>query len=201
MHERRRRPVSSAQPVRGAQRLWHPRVWGTVVGAAGATVFVMVNRGALPEPWPTVALCAWVVALLAYVFLVFGRPRALGEMDEVGPRSGLVYLGSVVGMLVTIRLGYVLLPDSRVEDLRPAVIVIAVGLHFLPFSAAFHTPMFMRLGVMMTALGAAGLGLGWTWDERAAAASAVVTGVLMLVAIAGDAVDPDLAPTSAGTHP
>ncbi len=196
MDERRQRPTPPSKPVPGARRPWHPRVWGTVVGAAGATVFVMVNRSALPDPWPIVALVAWAVALLAYVLLVFGRPRVLGEMAAVGPRAGLVYLGSVAGMLVSIRLGDVLLPDSRVEDLRPAVIVIAVGLHFLPFAAAFHTPMFARLGILMTVIGGIGLGLGWSSDERPAAASAVVTGVVMLVVIAGDAVDRNPAPAS-----
>lgn len=173
--------------MRGAERLWHPGVWGTIVGAAGATVFVMANRGSLSAPWPSVALLAWMVALLAYVFCVFIRQRTLPEIDDVGRRAGVVYLASVVGMLVLIRVGSALLPDSRVAELRPALTVIAVGLHFLPFAKAFHTPMFTVLGSLMTVLGASGLGLGWWWDEGAAAASAVVTGVVMLVVIAVDA--------------
>ena len=125
--------------------------------------------------------------MLAYVLFVFAWPRVFVEMDAVGPRAGVVYLGSVVAMLVLIRLGSALLPDARVDDLRPALIVVAVGAHFLPFARAFHTPMFTVLGSIMVALGTAGLGLGWWWDERAAAASAVVTGVVMLAVIATDA--------------
>ncbi len=184
------RPESSASPssrLRGARRLWDPRVWGTTVGAAGATVFVMANRGALPAPWPSVALFAWIVALLAYILFVFAWPRMFVEMGVVGPRAGVIYFGSVVAMLALIRVGSELLPDERVDDLRPALIVAAVGAHFLPFAKAFHTPMFTVLGSLMVVFGAAGLGLGWWWDERAAAASAVVTGVVMLVVIAGDA--------------
>ena len=71
--------------------------------------------------------------------------------------------------------------------LRPAVIVVAVGLHFLPFAAAFHTPMFTRLGTLMALIGAIGVGLGWLLDPRWAAAAAVLTGVVMLVVIATDA--------------
>ncbi len=108
-------------------------------------------------------------------------------MDPVGSRAGVTYLSSVVGMLVLIRLGTVLLYDAGSAGLQPALIVVAVGLHFLPFAKAFHTPMFVVLGSLMTLLGAAGLVLGWVWDERAAAASAVVSGIAMLVVIAVDA--------------
>ena len=90
-------------------------------------------------------------------------------------------------MLVLIRVGTSLLDDAGRGGLRPAVIVMAVGLHFVPFAGAFHTPMFKVLGSITAVLGAAGLGLGWVWDGRAAAAAAVVTGVVMLVVITADA--------------
>jgi hypothetical protein len=179
--------ASAPAPVRGVHRVWDPRVWGTIIGAAGATAFVLANRGALTSPWPTVATLTWVVVFLAYVWFVFGAPRVFGEMAPLGWRAGITYLGSVVGMLVLIRLGTLLLDDASSVGLRPALIVVAVGLHFLPFAKAFHTPMFVTLGSLMTVLGATGLVLGRLWDERAAAASAVVTGIVMLVVIAGDA--------------
>ncbi len=180
-------PQTGRTPVRGVHRLWDPRVWGTIVGAAGATVFVLGNRGTLTPPWPTVAALIWAAVFLAYVWFVFGTPRVFGAMDPVGSRAGATYLGSVVGMLVLIRLGTLLLDDPDSVGLRPALIVMVVGLHSLPFAKAFHTPMFGVLGSLMTMLGAAGLMLGRAWDERAAAASAVVTGIVMLVVIAGDA--------------
>jgi hypothetical protein len=173
--------------VPGVYRLWDPRVWGTLVGATGATVFVLANRGALPVPWPTVATLTWAGVFLVYVWFVFGRARVFGEVDPVGPRAGVIYLVSVVGMLVLIRLGSGLLDDAGRAGLRPALIVVAVGLHFLPFAKAFHSPLFVVLGSLMAVLGAVGLGLGLVWDERAASASAVVTGILMFVVIAGDA--------------
>lgn len=180
-------PTSAPARSRGIHRLWDPRVWGTTVGAAGATVFVVANRGTLATPWPAVATILWAGALLAYVWCVFVLPRAFGEMGPVGTRAGLTYLGSVVGMLVLIRLGTVVLDDTGRAGLRPALIVVAVGLHFLPFAKAFHTPMFGPLGSLMNVLGATGLVLGWVWDERAAAVSALVTGIVMLVVIAADA--------------
>ena len=181
-------PVSSAATLTpGFHRLWDPRVWGTAVGATGATVFVMENRGELADPWPIAAALTWAGAFFAYAWLVFVYPRAFTEIWPVGPRAGITYLGSVVGMLVLIRVGTALLDHAGRDGLRPAVIVVAVGLHFMPFAAAFHTPMFHVLGSVMAVLGAAGLGLGWVWDDRAAAAAAVVTGVVMLVVITVDA--------------
>ena len=181
-------PVSSAPTLtRGFHRLWDPRIWGTVVGATGATVFVMDNRGELTDPWPIVAALSWAVAFFAYAWFVFVYPRVFTEIWPVGLRAGITYLGSVVGMLVLIRVGTALLDHAGRDGLRPAVIVVAVGLHFMPFAAAFHTPMFKVLASVMAVLGAAGLGLGWVWDDRAAAAAAVVTGVAMLVVITVDA--------------
>ncbi len=165
-------------------------MWGTVVGAAGATVFVMTNRSAFAQPWPRVAELVWALAFLAYVWFVFVRPREFPELGPVGRRAGVTYLASVVGMLVLIRLGTALLDAAGGAGLRPALIVVAVGLHFLPFARAFHTAMFAVLGSLMAAIGAAGLVLGWLgWlgDERAAPASAVLTGIVMLVVIAADA--------------
>ena len=65
--------------------------------------------------------------------------------------------------------------------------MIAVGLCFLPFAKAFHTPMFTMLGSLMFVIGVVGLGIGSWRTANAAAASAVATGVAMLVAIAADA--------------
>lgn len=176
--------------TRGIQRMWDPRVWGTVVGAAGATVFVFSYGGGLQSPWPMVAVVAWAVAMLAYIILVFFTPRIFHQSNPVGAKSGSIYLGSVVGMLLLIRLGTVVLENADKEALRPALIVTAVGLHFLPFAVAFHTRMFVRLGTAMAILGAVGLLLGSVWDPRAAAAMAVIGGLVMLAMIADDAVRP-----------
>ena len=158
-------------------------MWGTIVGAVGATVFVMASRSQLPGPWPLVALLAWAVGVVAYVLFVYALPRTFPGIRMVGPEEGLVYLASVAGMLLLIRLGSLVLDGAAKAELRPALIVVAVGLHFLPFAAAFHTPMFRTLGVIMALLGSVGLLLGWTWDGRAAVAS----GVVMLAIIAADA--------------
>ncbi len=173
--------------TRGILRMWDPRVWGTLIGAAGATVFVMAYRGELVAPWPVIAVVAWAVALVAYMVFVFGTRRVFTKMNRVGAGSGFIYLGSVAGMLLLIRLGSLVLENTDRADLRPALIVVALGLHFLPFAVAFHTPMFTPLGVIMAVLGVVGLMLGWFWDPRAAAGMAVIGGIIMLGIIAADA--------------
>jgi len=172
--------------ARGVERLADPRVWGTTIGAAGATVFVLANRGQLGGSWPTATLIAWVSAVAAYVWLVFLLPRSFAAPQAPARRAGLIYLGSVVGMLVLIRLGTVLLDDAGRDGLRPALIVVAVGLHFLPFASAFRTPMFRVLGSTMVVLGTSGLVVGWAAGGTWAAAAAVASGITMLVVIAAD---------------
>lgn len=150
-------------------------------------MFVWSNRGSLPAPIPLVATLAWAAALLLYLTFVFVIPRTFGPMQPVGAKAGLVYLGSVAGMLVLIHVGTLVLTNADKAELRASLTVIAVGLHFLPFAAVFHTPMFIPLGTIMAALGTAGLVLGWSWDVRAGASAAVIAGLVMLILIALDA--------------
>jgi hypothetical protein len=98
-----------------------------------------------------------------------------------------VYLGSVAGMFALIRLGTIALESQDRTPLRPALIVLAVGLHFLPFARAFRTPMFTILGSILAGLGVAGLLLSWFWGQTAAPATAVPAGVIMPALMAGDA--------------
>ena len=176
--------AAHAQPVvaRGVERAFDPRVWGSAIGAAGGCVFVLANRGALAASVSVLALVACVVAAGFYAWRVWWRRRPFAEPEPVGRWAGLVYLASVVGMLVLIRLGRLALGDDH-EDVVPGVIVLAVGLHFLPFARAFHTPLFRRLGLVMAALGVVSLVLGLAWTPVATAAAAVLTGVTMLVLI------------------
>lgn len=173
--------------MRGFERLRDPHVWGTTVGAAGGTVFVMANRGELAHPWPTVAMILWAGAFAGYVCFVFLVPRVFEAPRPPAPHAGLIYLSSVVGMLALIRIGTILADDAGRSSLRSAIIVVAVGLHFLPFASAFHTPMFKTLGSAMVTLGAAGFALGWAQNDSSAAAAAVISGIMMLAVIAADA--------------
>lgn len=173
--------------ARGVQRIGDPRVWGTIVGAAGATVFLLSNRSELSPPWPTVIIVGWVLGLLGYIWSVFGARRYFPPRSPVQRRSALVYLASVLGMIALIQLGRLALAAADHAALDPALIVMAVGLHFLPFARAFHAQVFARLGWLLTTLGAAGLLLGW-WYPSGAAIAALAAGLALLITIGLDAV-------------
>lgn len=175
------------QTQRGIAHLMHPQVLGTTIGSTGATVFVLANKDALPAPWSALALAIWAAAILACGWATLVRPRAMPEMRPPHPRAGLVYVASVVGMLVFFALGRPVLVALGHPELQPAVIVIGVGLHFIPFATAFNAPVFLTLGWSLAALGAAGLVLGFAVGSVYAAACAVAAGIVMLALMTWDA--------------
>lgn len=179
--------ATSPRRTRGIARLPDPRVWGTLVGAAGAAVFVWSNSGVLPGPAVLAARVLWALGTALYVVQVYLRPRVFPPAEALPRRAGLIYLASVAGMLLVIRVGSTFLPEAQRSDLRPALIVVAVGAHFVPFAHAFRAPFFRGLGWAMVVIGAVGLLLGIAWDPRVAAAAAVLAGLVMLGAISFDA--------------
>lgn len=167
----------------------HPYRLGSLIGLIGATVFVLVNRGALPAPWPLVALLASVAALAFYLWAVWLRPAsALPPGEQPRPRAGLVYLASVSGMLMVFFVGRLLLARAGQEELMPALVALGVGLHFVPFAAAFRAPVFSTLGWLLAGIGLVGIVAGWLGAGAVAAAgAAVAAGVTMLVVMGAGA--------------
>ncbi|MBM6401208.1 hypothetical protein [Phycicoccus sonneratiae] len=192
-------PGGHPRPEERSRGLWsplHPQVIGALVGASGGTAFVLANRGALPDPWPTVALLAWLVALAGWAWTVLLRPRHLPPIAPARPGAGVVYVVSVAGMLAGFAAGRVLLEAAGHPGLMPAVVVVAVGLHFVPFARAFRAPVFGVLGWTLAAVGFAGLLLGLALGAGAAALAAVLTGLVMLGVMALDAVRPAVEPSA-----
>jgi hypothetical protein len=181
-------PDRSGAPRRpGLATPLNPQVLGGLVGAVGASVFVLVNRSRLADPWPAVALVLWVVALGAFAWVALLRPRVLPALERPAPWAGAVYGASVVGMLGLIAAGGAVLRGTGHADLQPSLVALAVGLHFLPFAAAFRAPVFRLLGAAVASVGAVGLVLGLLVGPSAAAGAAVVAGLVMLVLITVDA--------------
>ncbi len=83
--------------------------------------------------------------------------------------------------------GHALLVALDRVELQPAVVVLAVGLHFVPFAAAFDAPVFARLGWTLAGLGVMGLVLGVAAGAAAVAAAAVLAGPTLLVLMTADA--------------
>ncbi len=180
------RTAAPDRPHRGIRHLLHPQVVGAVIGGSGASVFVHANRGALPGARPAVAVAAWVAALLVCVWAALLRPRRLADARPAR-WAGLVYIASVAGMLVTFAVGRRVLDAVDRSELMPAVIVIGVGLHFVPFARSFAAPVFGTLGWTLAAIGVAGLLLGLVAGAVPVAAAAVLAGLAMLLLVARDA--------------
>lgn len=168
---------------------------GSTIGLVGGTVFVLANRSALPGHWSTAALVAWLVALAAAVYSTYVL-RVERRPDAAPSRwAGPIYLGSCLAMIALIAAGSAVLRARGQGDAVPALIALAVGLHFIPFSRAFGLDFFTRLGIALSTIGAVGLVLALTWTLTAAATAAVLAGLVMTAMIAAGAVT---APRTAG---
>lgn len=163
----------------------HPVVVGGLVGLSGATAFVLVNAPGLPDVWALLARVAWALALVVAVWQMLLRRRRLTPAPPPTRTGGLVYVASVLGMVAAIVLGARLLVGIARPELVPALVVTAVGAHFIPFARAFSAPVFGIIGWAMTALGLVGLLVGWqVAGGLVASATATTAGLVMLVAMA-----------------
>ncbi len=143
---------------------------GSVVGAIGGLIFVVVNAAAVPA-----ALLLRVLAVVTFVAVIWFAVLRAPKVDQAPPsRAALRTYGlCILGMLVALFLGARVL--SGLLDRPHAVVpwvVLVVGAHFLPFAGAFGLPIFRLLAVSLVVLGLAGLVLtlssnsatveGWT---------------------------------------
>jgi hypothetical protein len=152
---------------------------GSVFGAVGGLVFVLVNAGALPGA--LVWRLAAVVAFLAIGWFVVVRGP---QVDAEPPsRAALrIYLISVAAMVVGIVAGaYIIRAVLHRPDAVLVWVVFVVGLHFLPFAQAFRLPVFRWLSVSLVAVALVGfVGLAVS-GEVAASWTGVAAGVLLLL--------------------
>ena len=152
-------------------RFADPRRTGALIGLAGAAVFVFSYTA--DGPVSLVVRVGVVAVIAATLWFLLVRPRDLGPFAPPSRVGIAVYLACVAGELALIAVGTRLLEGAGAADLRPALIALVVGLHFLPFSWAFHERMFALLGALLVVLGALGLLTG------AADALAVASGAAM----------------------
>ncbi|WP_417215368.1 hypothetical protein [Arthrobacter sp.] len=172
---------------RGVSRPGHPALIGAVIGGIGGTVFVAANAPALPAPWTGIAWVAGAVALAVWCWTVLLARRVMPDLPRPGRSAGWVYLAGIAGMFLIMFAGSRLLAALDREPVQPAVIVVAVGVHFLPYARAFGAPVFARLGAALAVVGVLGLAGGLLVTPVAASASAVVAGLVLLLGISADA--------------
>lgn len=88
----------------------------------------------------------------------------------------------VVGEFALIAAGSRWLETLGRPELRPALIALAVGLHFVPFAWAFKERMFYALGGVLIVAGGLGLLIGTSASSLAAAAgSGLIMSIILLV--------------------
>lgn len=155
------------------------------VGATFGLVFVLVNAGELPSPWPVVLRLAGVLACVGLHLALrsaAGRPAPQGASSvDVSRGYGIVVVLEVValvgGLLVLAQVFD--LPDAGV-----AWVALVVGLHFSGLAVVWREPSLHGLAAALTVCGAAGLVLAATGAAQATVST--VGGVLPgFVLIAG----------------
>jgi hypothetical protein len=138
-------------------RFVDPRRMGTLIGLAGACVFVFSYTPASTDVLSVGARILVIAAVSATLWFLFVVPRFLGPF--VPPRGWHigVYVLCVVMELALIAAGGRLFESIGRQELRPALIALVVGLHFLPFAWAFKERMFYTLGGVIILIGGVGL--------------------------------------------
>ncbi|MDO4263977.1 MAG: hypothetical protein Q4C67_07255 [Deinococcus sp.] len=155
------------------------KLLGAGAAAVGGLVFVLVNAGSLPGPWPWLLRGLGALAFV-WVLVRLRQPGGLKAGRRPDARSWHAYVLSVGLMLLAFPLGARALSLSGHAEYILPWVVLVVGLHFFPFASAFGAPVFrgVAAGLVAAALLGAGLtALGLPWG---AAAGAVAAGFILL---------------------
>jgi hypothetical protein len=153
---------------------------GAMIGAIGGLVFILVNAGGLPGPLPLIVRIAGAAAFALVLWSVIRRQVPAGEPPSRGALR--VYWICVAAEVVAIPLGASLINNVLDQpDLTVCWVVLVLGAHFLPFARAFDAPVFTPLGWILIGLAIAGGALTLATSAVAAAATAVLAGVVLLL--------------------
>lgn len=175
--------TSVAQPPRFAD----PRRAGALIGLIGSCVFTFSYSVGFSDFLSVGARLLVVVAVCATLWFLYVAPRYLGAFLPPRAAQIAVYVACVVAEFALIAAGSAVLEASSALELRPALIVLVVGVHFLPFAWAFRERMFYLLGCLLVAIGACGLLLGTDTSASTAGVSAGVVMSLVLLAYSAGA--------------
>lgn len=131
---------------------------GSMIGAVGGVLFVLLNAGALGSQVGVVLRVVGVVVFVTTVWyaVIRTRKRPSGSRRPTGALLR-VYWICVAAEAVAIPVGVLVL--NRVlgrPDLTPAWVVLVVGAHFLPFARVFRVPLMTPLGVVLCVVAAIG---------------------------------------------
>ncbi|GAA2285810.1 hypothetical protein GCM10009853_046020 [Glycomyces scopariae] len=153
---------------------------GALIGAIGGLVFILVNAGGLPGPLPLILRIAGVAAFALVLWAVSRRPGPGGEPPS--RKAMRTYWICVAAMVVAIPVGAALINNVLERpELTVCWVVLIVGAHFLPFARAFDAPVFTQLGWALIGLAVVGGAVTLATSGVAAAGTAVLAGVVLLL--------------------
>lgn len=137
-------------------------VAGSLIAIGFGTVFIMVNSGGLPAPWPLVIRTAGALVAATLLVLVLRAARTAPPVPAVtgegfvDRRYRLIVLAEAVALF-----GGLYVINGLLQ--RPAVsvawIAVVVGVHFFGLARIWRMPLYHWLGAAMTILGLAGFGM------------------------------------------
>ncbi len=161
-------------PMHVTRRRMPGQVVGSLVAIVFGVVFVVVNSGGLPSPWPLVSRIA---AAVVAVGLLVGLRGVTARPDEGKGFTDRRYWLVVLAEAVALFGGLALINGVwRHSELAVAWIAFVVGVHFFGLAVVFRLRRFHALGAVLTVLGLAGFALGAA--GASAATIALVSGVL-----------------------
>jgi hypothetical protein len=132
---------------------------GSMVAITFGAVFVLVNSGGLPAPWPlvirAVGLVVAAVLIVAVVLVTRREPPAAQAptSDFMGRRYWLVVALEAVALFGGLAVVNGVLHRSAVSV---AWVALVVGVHFFGLGRIWRMPLYHWLGAVMTVLGLTG---------------------------------------------
>ena len=183
-----RAPATSKQPRDESGRVSAPagQLLGSLIGGVFGLVYIELNVGALPQPWPVVLRIAAAVVFAGLAILLLARRRPFGQLGQGGPGGfGTRYWIVVVGEVAAIPAGAALIRGpAGLPDAVVAWVSVVVGVHFIVLAAVWQRTMFRYLGVAISVCGVAGLVIAAAGAPTAAIAmtGGALPGMLLLIA-------------------
>lgn len=154
---------------------------GSLIGAVGGVIFVLLNAGALGSPLSVVLRIAGAVIFAATVWYAVIRGRNEPSGPRPPPEALRVYRLCVVAELVAIPVGaQVLVRVFGRPDLTLVWVVLVVGVHFLPFARAFRVPLFAVLSTVLIVVALVGGVVTVTLTPLGGPGAGVLAGFILL---------------------
>jgi hypothetical protein len=164
-------------------------VIGSLVALSFGTVFILVNSGGLPDPWPLVVRAVGLVVAVVLLAAVIRAARTAPSVAQA-PVAGFTHRGYwvIVALEAVALFGGLAVINGVLHRsaLSVAWVALVVGVHFFGLAWIWRMPLFHGLGAAMTVLGLAGFliyALGGSATAVAVVAG-VGSGVALYAAIA-----------------